>query len=300
MKIVSLIPSATEIVCRLGLREALVGVTHECDFPSGVDALPSVTRSLIPSDASSAEIDRLVTERMAAEPSLYSLDGQQLAALRPDLIVTQTLCDVCAVPDSDVARVASKLDPLPRIVKLQPKTLDDVLDSIREVAEAAGVGKRGDGLVSDLRERIDRVAALCGSGPKPRVALLEWLDPPFAAGHWNPELVRLAGGINVFGEPGQKSRRVSWDEVAASDPDVIVVACCGLNSDRAAVDIQQLTGGDLWPRLRAVRTGKVLVFDGSQFFNRSGPRLVESLEMLADGLRSKWGRPPAPRLSPSG
>ncbi|MEO0531696.1 MAG: ABC transporter substrate-binding protein, partial [Planctomycetota bacterium] len=235
-------------------------------------------------DASSAEIDRLVSERMAVEPSLYALDATQLAALRPDLIVTQTLCDVCAVPDSDVERVASKLAPTPRVLKLQPKTLDDVFDSIREVAAAVDARERGEEVVAELRQRVDRVAARRGSSPPLRVALLEWLDPPFAAGHWNPELVRLAGGSDVFGESGEKSRRVTWDEVAAADPDVIVVACCGLDRHRAATDIEQLSGGDVWPNLRAVRSGRVLIFDGSQFFNRSGPRLVESLEMLADGL----------------
>ena len=284
MKIVSLVPSSTEIVCRLGLREALVGVTHECDFPAGVGVLPRVTRSIIPPDASSAEIDRLVTERMATEPSLYALDAEQLAALRPDLIVTQTLCDVCAVPGSDVEQVASQLDPRPTLIELQPKTLDDVLGSIRAVAEAAGIGERGNSVVSELRERIDQVAARCVSQPLVRVALLEWLDPPYAAGHWNPELVRLAGGTDVLGEPGEKSRRVSWGEVAEANPDVIVVACCGLDTARAGVDIEQLSRGDRWPQLRAVRSGRVLSFDGSQYFNRPGPRLVESLEMLANGL----------------
>lgn len=284
MKIVSLIPSATEIVCRLGLRESLVGVTHECDFPAGLEALPRVTRSLIPADASSAEIDRLVTERMAAEPSLYELDAARLATLSPDLIVTQTLCDVCAVPDSDVERVARELKPSPTIVKLQPKTLEDVLRSVREVAEAARVAERGDLVVSELRERIDRVAQRGDKRPTLRVALLEWLDPPFAAGHWNPELVRLAGGTDVLGEPGEKSRRVTWDEVVEADPDVIVVACCGLDVGRIGKDLEQLTHNELWRQLRAVRSGRVLTFDGSQYFNRSGPRLVDSLEMLADGL----------------
>ena len=284
MRIVSLIPSATEIVCRLGLRESLVGVTHECDFPAGVEVLPRVTRSLIPTDASSDEIDRLITERVATEPSLYALDGERLEALRPDLIVTQTLCDVCAVPDSDVDRVASRLDRRPQIVKLQPKTLDDVLDSILEVARAAGVGERGASVVAELRERIDTVAASRSREPRIRVALLEWLDPPFAAGHWNPELVSLAGGVDVLGDPGEKSRRVSWLEVAEANPSVIVVACCGLDAERAEADIERLTHSESWTQLQAVRLGRVLTFDGSQFFNRSGPRLVNGLEMLADSL----------------
>ncbi len=277
-------PSSTEILCRLGLREDLVGVTHECDFPTGVHDLPQVTRSLIPAEASSAEIDRLVTEQIATEPSLYALDTEQLAALHPDLIVTQSLCDVCAVPDSDVEQVVNQLNPRPTVLKLQPKTLDDVLESIGEVAAAADVHAQGQRVVSELRERIDQVAARYGPQPRTRVALLEWLDPPFAAGHWNPELVSLAGATDVFGEPGAKSRRVSWDEVAQANPDVIVVACCGLDVARAAVDVEQLAGGDHWPQLRAVREGRVLTFDGSQYFNRSGPRLVESLEMLASGL----------------
>ncbi len=286
MKIISLVPSSTEILCRLGLRETLVGVTHECDFPAGIESLPRVTRSLIPAEASSAEIDRLVTEQMAAEPSLYALDTEQVASLHPDLIVTQALCDVCAVPDSDVERVVNQLNPRPKVLKLQPKTLEGVLDSIGEVAEAAGVRERGDCLVSELRERINQVAARYGQQPRARVALLEWLDPPFAAGHWNPELVSLAGGTDVLGAAGEKSRRVSWDEIAEADPDVIVVACCGRTVAQAGIDIEQLARGDLWPQLRAVRSGCVLMFDGSQYFNRSGPRLVESLEMLANGLNS--------------
>ncbi len=289
MNIVSLVPSATEIVCRLGLRESLVGVTHECDFPPGVEELPRVTRSLIPAGASSAEIDRLVTDQMANEPSLYALDGVQLAAVRPDLIVSQTLCDVCAVPDGDVDEVASQLDPRPTILKLRPKTLDDVLESIREVAGAASVGVRGNSVVSELRERIDKIAAHCGRQSWMRVVLLEWLDPPFAAGHWNPELVSLAGGTDVLGEAGEKSRRVSWEEVADADPDVIVVTCCGLDVVRIGVDINQLAKHDIWPQLRAVRAGRVLTFDGSQYFNRSGPRLIDSLEMLAAGLNQIAG-----------
>ncbi|MEN0111505.1 MAG: cobalamin-binding protein, partial [Planctomycetota bacterium] len=204
MRIVSLIPSATEIACRLGLREALVGVTHECDFPAGVDALPAVTRSLIPADAASAEIDRLVTKQLASEPSLYALDADRLEALAPDLIVTQSLCDVCAVPDSDVQQVATQLDPTPRIVRLQPKTLDDILDSIVAVAQAAGIKPRGDGVAAELRERVRAISCRNDRPPPVRVALLEWLDPPYAAGHWNPELVQLAGGTDVLGQPAEK------------------------------------------------------------------------------------------------
>lgn len=284
MRIVSLIPSATEIACRLGLREALVGVTHECDFPAGIGALPTVTRSLIPVDAASAEIDRLVTEQMASEPSLYALDAEQLEALRPDLIVTQSLCDVCAVPDSNVEQVAINLETRPSIVRLQPKTLDDVLDSIVVVAQAAGIKERGHRVAAELRERIRQISYRNDRQSTVRVALLEWLDPPFAAGHWNPELVRLAGGTDILGQPAAKSRRVSWEEVAESDPDVIAVACCGLSAERARVDIEQLSDDGVWSQLRAVRLGQVLTFDGSQYFNRSGPRLVESLELLAGGL----------------
>ena len=284
MRIVTLLPSATEIVCSLGLLDQLVGVTHECDFPSSVTCLPRVTRSLIPPDASSANIDKIVSERLEDEPSLYALNVDQLTSLRPDLIITQSLCQVCAVAESEVQAVRDSLALTPTVLNLNPMTLDEVLASIAHVAAACGVDERGEQVVGELRSRINRVAKTSSRDPQIRVALLEWLDPPFAAGHWNPTLVRLAGGVDVLGAEGEESRRVEWSDVAAGDPDSIVVACCGYDVHLAQQDVDSLRGTPGWECLTAVRMGRVHVLDGSQYFNRPGPRLVDSLELLAKAL----------------
>ena len=286
MRIVTLTPSATEIVCVLGLHDQLVGVTHECDFPASVIGLPTVTRSLLPKDASSAEIDRMVSEQLATEPSLYALDAERLAQLRPDLIVTQSLCDVCAVAESAVQAAQRVIDSAPRVITLNPTTLDDVLTSIREVASAANVADRGELVIGELRLRIEQVAKQTQHRPPVRMALLEWLDPPFAAGHWNPTLVRLAGGLDVLGAEDKKSRRVDWTEIAAADPEAIVVACCGYDAGRAQQDVERLQGKPEWEGLSAVRAGRVHVFNGNAYFNRPGPRLVDGLKLMAKALRS--------------
>ena len=287
MRIVSLLPSATEIVCLLGLGDQLVGVSHECDHPPAeVAGVPPVTSSLIPADATSAEIDRLVRERVAGRRPLYRLDGDGLAAARPDLIVTQALCDVCAVDEAEVSRVAAGLAKRPQVVTLEPTSLAGVFDAIGAVAAAAGVDPGR--AVGDLRRRVAAVAARAPTR-RPTVAFLEWLDPPFCGGHWNPELVELAGGREVLGRAGQPSRRVTWDDVAAADPDVIAVAPCGYDLPRARADLAVLAGRPGWASLRAVRDGRVLTFDGSAYFNRPGPRLVDSLERLVDGLRDVRG-----------
>ena len=286
MRIVTLLPSATEIVCSLGLRDHLVGVTHECDFPESVSGLPRVTRSTLPPTATSAEIDQIVSESLVASPTLYSLNVEQLVALRPDVIITQTLCEVCAVAERDVAAAQDSLIPHPTVLNLNPTSLDEVLESILQVAVVCGVDEAGERVVSALHSRIDRVASACWTDAPIRVALLEWLEPPFAAGHWNPTLVRLAGGVDVLGAEHEKSRRVEWADVAAGDPDVIVVACCGYDAGRARQDVDRLRGTPEWESLRAVRAGRVDVLDGSQYFNRPGPRLVDSLELLAETLHA--------------
>ncbi|MDA1213934.1 MAG: ABC transporter substrate-binding protein, partial [Planctomycetota bacterium] len=221
MKIVSLLPSATEIICALGLEEELVGVTHECDFPAFVRGLPKVTRTLIPTNASSAEIDRLVREQLRTSRALYSLDLPTLEMLQPDLIVTQALCDVCAVAEEEVRAAACALPGSPRVVNLEPQNLSDVFTAIKHVAEAAGVSKRGNAVVGVLQVRVDDVVARVErQRDRPRVVLLEWLDPPFSSGHWNPELVRLAGGNEGLGREGERSRTLRWDEVIAWQPEV--------------------------------------------------------------------------------
>jgi iron complex transport system substrate-binding protein len=285
MRIVSLLPSATEIVAALGLGDQLVAVTHECDYPEYVKELPKVTRTLIPHDASSAEIDRLVRDQLKTQKALYTLDEELLLKLQPDAIVTQALCDVCAVAEEEVQTAACKLSCAPTIVNLEPMTLSQVLDSIQQVADSCGVSDRGRAVTASLSQRIDRIVAEGARfANRPRVLFLEWLDPPFSGGHWNPELVRLAGGIEVLGKEGRPSRTLSWEEIAAADPDMIVVACCGFDEARARHDIAQLESLEEWISLRAVSTGSIHVFDGNQYFNRPGPRLVESLELLHNAI----------------
>ena len=282
MRIVSLLPSATEIICALGLEDQLVGVTHECDFPPSVRRLPKVTRTLIPTDASSATIDSLVREERRADRSLYALDLPVLEALSPDLIVTQTLCDVCAVSDDEVRAAACTLPGATRVLHLEPTTLPEVLSSIEAVAQAAGIEDRGREVVRHLQARIDAVTGKqTGAARRPRVALLEWLDPPFSCGHWSPAIVRLAGGVEGLGVEGQRSRMLTWNEVIVWRPEIVVIACCGFTVERTLEDVPVVEGVSGWQGIPAARGGAVYVVDGSSYFSRPGPRLVESLELLA-------------------
>lgn len=287
MRIVSLLPSATEIICLLGLEDRLVGVTHECDYPESVRGLPKVTRTLIPTDATSAEIDRLVQERLRGKRALYTLDMPALERLRPELIVTQALCDVCAVAEEEVRAAACTLPGLPRVINLEPETLSQVFDAVRQVAVAAGVPERGDEVVARLQARVDAVVARATVRThRPRVALLEWLDPPFSSGHWSPELVRLAGGVEVLGREGEKSRKLRWEEVIAAAPEVVMIACCGFTVERTMEEIGVLDAVPGWADLPAVRNGRVSVVDGSAYFSRPGPRLVESMELMEAAIRA--------------
>jgi len=285
MRIVSLLPSATEIVCALGLGELLVGVTHECDWPAFVLGLPKVTRTLIPHDATSRQIDDLVRERLRTQRALYTLDLPVLEALCPDVIVTQALCDVCAVAEEEVRAAACSLPSHPRVVNLEPATLTQVLDSITQVAEAAGIEDRAKAVIHGLHARIDAVAARTKSlRDRPRVALLEWIDPPFSCGHWSPELVRLAGGVEGIGHEGRPSRTLRWDEVMAWEPEVLYIACCGFTVERTLQDLEILRGYPGWKDLPCVRARRVYVVSGSDYFSRPGPRLVDSLEILGHAL----------------
>lgn len=288
-RIVSLLPSATEIVCALGLEERLVGVTHECDYPPSVRRLPKVTRTLVPTEAGSGEIDHMVRERLGDRGALYTLDRPVLEALAPDLIVTQALCGVCAVAEEEVEAAVCELPAGPsggpRVVNLEPESLPEVLDSVRLVAEAAGVEEQAGGVVGDLERRVVAVSErTAGLGERPRVALLEWLDPPFSCGHWTPELVRLAGGVEGLGQEGRPSRRLRWQEVLDWAPEAVVIACCGYDVERTLRDLPLLEDVAGWPELPAVREGRVFVVDGSSYFSRPGPRLVDSLEILAHAL----------------
>lgn len=285
MRIVSLLPAATEIAFALGLGEQLVGVSHECDYPPEAQRLPKVTRSLIPASVASAEIDALVRQRMADGGALYTLDMPLLEQLRPELILTQALCDVCAVAEEEVRQAACSLPGNPRVVNLEASRLADVLASIRQVAEAAGVPQRGSQVVESLRRRIDAVSELTARlAARPRVVVLEWIDPPFSAGHWTPELVELAGGVEGVGRAGVPSQSIAWDAVAAWQPEVMLIACCGFDLERTRQDLPILASQPGWSELPCVRQGRVFMVDGSAYFSRPGPRLVDSLEILANVL----------------
>lgn len=289
MRIVSLLPSATETICLLGLGDQLVGVTHECDHPPFVRGLPKLTETRIPSHLSSAEIDAQVRAELAAgeERSLYRLDRAALERAAPDLVVTQTLCDVCAVAESEVQAATCSLPGRPRVLNLEPQTLEEVLKSIRTLADAAGVSKRGMEVVAALRQRVAAVRLRTSTlrpEERPRALLLEWIDPPFSCGHWSPQLVEWAGGVEGLGRLGCRSRTLAWNEVFAWNPEVVVVAACGFDVARTRQDLRIADSVPGWKEMEAVRTGRVHLVDGSQFFSRPGPRLVDSLEMLAHAL----------------
>ena len=283
MRIASLLPAATDIVCALGLAERLVAISHECDDPSPGRTLPRVTASLIP-DASSGEIDRAVRERVGARQPLYALDAAALTAAAPDLIVTQALCDVCAVAEADVRAAACALPSAPRVLNLEPRTLGDLYVCIRQVAAAAAVAPAGEALVRSLQARVDAVARRAAGRPRRRMVFLEWLDPPFSCGHWNPELVALAGGEDPFGRTGEPARAIAWSDVVAWQPEVVFVACCGHDPERALADLGAAAKGPGWDEVPAVRAGQVFVDDGARSFSRPGPGLIDSLERLADAL----------------
>lgn len=304
MRIVSLLPSATEIVCALGLADQLVGVSHECDFPFEVGALPKVTQTRIPSDATSQQIDAFVRDQLSADKSLYTLDQRNLISLRPDLIVTQTLCNVCAVAQSAVDLAINAMPNVPRVVNLQPTSLADVASGISEIAAAAGQVTRGKQFLDGWHQRIIDVSSRSkkiAPGDRPTVAFLEWIDPPFSAGHWTPEIVSLAGGIETIGQASQPSVRIDWETIVQIDPDIMVVACCGFDIDRMKQDVAVLESLSGWSDLKCVASKRVYLIDGSAYFNRPGPRLLDSLEILANALHSdihplRGSQPPAVQL----
>ncbi len=283
-RIVTLLPSATEIVCALGFEGQLVGRSHECDFPASVVRLPALTEAKFNPEGTSAEIDQRVKKIVADALSVYRVDAARLRELRPDVIVTQSQCEVCAISEIDVeAAVAEWLGARPQIVSLAPYGLDDVFTDMQRVADALGASARGVELVASLRARLSAIAERArNAAPRPRVATIEWIDPLMAAGNWMPTLVEMAGGSNLFGTAGEHSPWMKFDELAAKDPDVILISPCGFNMDRAAKDMPMLTERAEWPQLSAVRNRRVFMADGNQYFNRPGPRIAESLEILAE------------------
>lgn len=286
MRIVSLIASATEISCALGLEDQLVARSHECDWPPSITHLPQASKPSFLTGGSSKAIDLAVKERLAKALSIYEVDAELLARLRPDVILTQTQCEVCAVTPGDVERAACALTGHPvRIVALEPNRLGDVWEDIRRVALACGVAARGEELISRLRRRVLEIGVHAGQlKPKPGVAVIEWIEPLMTAGNWMPELLELAGGVPLFGEAGKHSPWLEWSDVIAKDPDVLLVSPCGFDIARTRRELAVLEALPGWPQLRAVQAGRVIVADGNAFFHRPGPRLVESLEILAEVL----------------
>ena len=283
-RVVSLLSSATEITVALGQGEALVGRSHECDYPSWVMDLPPCSEPVIDVAAKSRLIDASVKELIAQALSVYRVDGDKLRDLRPDVILTQTQCEVCAVTPRDVAAAVESMTGVDaRIVSLRPDALADVWADIDRVAEALGVPDAGGRLIADLKARMASVATrAAGAGRRPRVACIEWIDPLMAAGNWMPELVDMAGGENLLGAAGEHSPWLELDALCVADPDVILVLPCGFDMARSRAEMPALTGRAAWSGLRAVRSGEVYLTDGNQYFNRPGPRLAESLEILAE------------------
>jgi iron complex transport system substrate-binding protein len=276
MRIVSLVPSATEMLYALGLGAELVAVTHECDYPAAARQLPKVTRDVLPGGLSAAEIDAAVKERTLAGESIYQLDAEALHELEPDLIVTQALCSVCAVSYDDVRAIAEEIDTQPMVVSLDPHTVGEVLGDARTLAQATNRKDAGVELVQQAAARIDRVRVATRNVRRPRVVALEWLDPPFAAGHWTPQLIELAGGEDVLGFAGENSEEHSWETVAAAQPDVVVVMPCGYDAQIAHREAEMHRD-----EFAAVGAGEVVAVDAAAYFSRPGPRIVDGLELLA-------------------
>jgi len=277
MRVVSLLPAATEIVAALGAMGQLVGVSHECDFPPEVRSLPRVTRTRVDPAMPSAAIDRAMAEAKRTGISPVEVDVDLMAHLRPDVLIGQSVCDVCAVGEGELARVVATLMPTPWVVTLHAHTLDQVLLDIRKVGEALELRDEAEELDAGLRYRLRRVGTRAArAGTAPRVLVLEWLDPPYVAGHWVPELVKLAGGQDVAGTAGEPSRPRPWDELAGLAPDVVVVALCGFDVPRAQAELAGVTD----PQARALLGRRVEFLDGNAYTSRPGPRLVDSAEIL--------------------
>lgn len=286
VRIVSLLPSATEIVCLLGRQDSLVAVSHECDFPSGIRRLPRVVHSsfdsaTLPQNA----IDEKVREALQSGRSLYSIDADLLTSLAPDLVLTQRLCDVCAVPYDSVLAAVHKLSVAPRVLSLHPHSIHDVLEDIGRVGDALGASDRAEREVARLSRRLSAVEeGLREVSSRPRVAALEWLDPIMASGHWVVEMIERAGGEDFLGRRGEPSVYVAWDEVLRYGPEVLVLMPCGFDVERAVSDSSLLSARAGWESLPAVRTGQVYAVDGNSYFNRSGPGLIDGIEILAEIL----------------
>jgi iron complex transport system substrate-binding protein len=275
MRIASLVPSATEMLFALGLGPSVVAVTHECDHPAEVGKLPRLTRSVIPAGLEPADIDAAVRERVGAGESLYALDTAQLERLEVDLIVTQQICAVCAVSSDDVRAIAARLPSRPEVISLDPSRLAEVLDDAVTLAEVAGVAADGVGLRASLEGRIEAVRLATAEARRPRVAALEWLDPPYCAGHWLPEMIAAAGGVDALAEPGERSRQIGWPEIHGAEPDVVVVMPCGLYAAEAEAEAKRHRRA-----LAGLGASAAWAVDAASSFSRPGPRLADGVELM--------------------
>ena len=288
MRIASLVPSSTEMLFALGLGDQTVGVTHECDFPPAAATLPRLTSTALPEGLSAAEIDAAVKEIVGAGKPLYGLDEERLAALEPDLIVTQAVCEVCAVSYEDVVEVAARLPGPPRVLQQDPGSLGDVLDDLTRLGEAAGVGARAAAVRAGLEERLGAVRDAVAAARAPRVVALEWLDPAYVGGHWMPELVEFAGGVDVAGPRGAKSPEVPWERLAALAPEVVVVMPCGMYVAQSRAEAEEHR-----ERIAALGATRVFAVDAASTYSRPGPRLVDGVELLAHLLHPDRVEAPA-------
>jgi iron complex transport system substrate-binding protein len=291
MRIASLVPSATEMLFALGLGDRVVAVTHECDYPPGAEQLPHLTRSMIPEGLEPAEIDLAVRERTSRGESLYELDEDVLADLEVDLIVTQAVCEVCAVSFDDVRAVAERLPTKPEVLSLDPSTLGEVLADIPRLAAAAGVPEAGEALAAEAGERLEAVERAVEGARRPRVAALEWMDPIYIGGHWVPQMIEVAGGEDLLGLPGERSRTADWDEVEAAAPEVVVSMPCGYYAEQAAAETMR------WRKRLAHLGARVVAVDAAAYFSRPGPRLVDGVELLGHLLHPELVPAPPTRRS---
>lgn len=282
-KIVSLLPSSTEIVCALGFGDALVGRSHECDYPAHITQLPILTAPKFNPDGRSYEIDERVKAILQEASSVYKVDAELLKTLAPDFVVTQSQCDVCAVSYDEVERiVCDYLDTEAHIINLEPNALSDVFQDIQRVAEALSVPEKGQDLINDMQARIQAIKDTTSTLEKPTVASIEWIDPLMAGGNWMPTLVESAGGIELFGKADEHSHWITWDDLKSADPDMLVIMPCGYDIEKAISEMTSFTQRNDWQALKAVQNGHVYITDGNQYFNRPGPRLVDSVEILAE------------------
>jgi len=297
LRIVSFLPSATEMACALGLAEQLVGITHECDYPQEIKGKPIVVRSALPvENMSEQEIDRAVSERLRNGQSLYHVDEQLLCELAPDLILTQDLCQVCAPSGNEVSQVLDSLPCKPQILWLTPKTLDEIFDNIRQLGAATGRSEQAEALIEDGRAHLDGIATITDTlRYRPRVFCMEWLDPVYCCGHWVAEMVRMAGGRDELGREGADSVRIAWTDVLRWGPEIVVLMPCGFDLDKTIAHTQGLLAFAGWPDVPAVRSGRVYAVDASAYFARPGPRVVDGTQLLAHLIHPnlfEWTGPP--------